>query len=211
MGGSGTRAGSSACDRIRRVPDLDTPAPQADQNALLYLDLLKRCLSGLQVSEEFQPPQPRTRVEGLVNTALSSALRPRGLEMVRRVPVYVDRRMDGRDWPTKAETMIGMRRLDNIQLCLTDVLRQDIPGDVIETGVWRGGATILMRAVLKAYGDVGGVVWGGGSLQGLPEPDPGSFPADTGDDHWTHGFLAVSIEEVRANFATYQLLDDRVH
>lgn len=193
------------------MPDLDTPAPQADQNALLYLDLLKRCLSGLLVSEEFQPPQPRTRVERLVNTALSSALRPRGLEMVRRVPVDVDRRMEGRDWPTKAETMIGMRRLDNIQLCLTDVLRQDIPGDVIETGVWRGGATILMRAVLKAYGDVGRMVWVADSFQGLPEPDPGSFPADTGDDHWTHGFLAVSIEEVRANFATYQLLDDRVH
>ncbi len=206
-----SRAPLSALVSIRRVQDLDTPAPQADQNALLYLDLLKRCLSGLLVSEEFQPPQPRTRVERLVNTVLSSALRPRGVEMVRRVAVDVEQRVEGRDWPARAETMIGMRRLDNLQFCLTDVLRQDVPGDVIETGVWRGGATILMRAVLKAYGDVGRVVWVADSFQGLPKPDVASFPADAGDEHWTQDALAVSVDEVRANFATYQLLDDRVH
>ena len=48
--------------------------------------------------------------------------------------------------------MIGMPRLNNLQDCVEQVLADGVPGDLIETGVWRGGAAILMRGVLKAYG-----------------------------------------------------------
>ena len=43
--------------------------------------------------------------------------------------------------------MIGLKRLDNIQYCVETVLHDKIPGDLVETGVWRGGASIFMRAV----------------------------------------------------------------
>src|SRR6267378_7263173 len=42
-------------------------------------------------------------------------------------------------------TMIGHKRLDNIQALLDAIVRDGILGDLIETGVWRGGATIFMR------------------------------------------------------------------
>lgn len=119
-------------------------------------------------------------------------------------------RAEGRDWPAEAETMIGLRRLDNLEDCITDVLRRDVPGDLIETGVWRGGATIFMRAVLKAYGDADRVVWAADSFEGLPPPDPATYPADEGDKHWQKSQLAVSLDDVRDNFARYGLLDDRV-
>lgn len=45
---------------------------------------------------------------------------------------------------------------------------------------------------------------------GLPRPDPGAYPADSGDALWTVPQLAVSLETVKANFARYGLLDDRV-
>ncbi|MGH2711318.1 MAG: TylF/MycF/NovP-related O-methyltransferase, partial [Actinomycetota bacterium] len=56
----------------------------------------------------------------------------------------------GMDWPESGETMIGLKRLDNIEFCVADVVRRGVPGDLIETGVWRGGATIFMRAALEA-------------------------------------------------------------
>lgn len=59
----------------------------------------------------------------------------------------------GAQWPNLAHSMIGRKRMDNIQFCVEDILRNNIPGDFIETGVWRGGATIFMRALLKAYND----------------------------------------------------------
>ena len=66
--------------------------------------------------------------------------------------------------------MIGLKRLDNLQSCVEQVLRDGIPGDLIETGVWRGGACILMRAILQAYGDTARTVWVADSFAGLPPP-----------------------------------------
>jgi len=106
--------------------------------------------------------------------------------------------------------MIGMQRLNNLQYCVEDVLRLQVPGDLIETGVWRGGAAILMRAILKVYGETERIVWAADSFQGLPQPDPTRYPADAGDRHWMIDTLAVSLDDVKANFARYGLLDDQV-
>lgn len=85
-------------------------------------------------------------------------------------------RMYGLDWPLKAHTMIGMKRLNNIHECMKCILENDVPGDCIETGVWRGGATILMRAILQAYGDDQRKVWVVDSFAGLPPSRPSALP-----------------------------------
>lgn len=107
--------------------------------------------------------------------------------------------------------MIGFKRLDNLQFCIESVLRDRVEGDLIETGVWRGGACIFMRAVLAAYGVEDRKVYVADSFEGLPKPDdPEKFPADKGDKHYIHTYLAVSKEEVENNFRKYRLLDDQV-
>lgn len=50
-----------------------------------------------------------------------------------------------------AISMLPLVRLDNLEFCITDVVRRGTPGDLVETGVWRGGATIFMRAMLKIF------------------------------------------------------------
>lgn len=177
----------------------------------LYLDLLKKCLTRYVFGESFQPIEaPSGNFRRVLYAQIRKLFASRKIELVRRVPFDPDKRVDGREWPLEAETMIGLKRLDNLQYCITDVLRRRIPGDLIETGVWRGGATILMRAVLKVYGDTERIVWVADSFRGLPKPDPARYPVDAGDRHWTQPLLAVSLEEVKANFARYGLLDDRV-
>src|SRR3954447_24178355 len=84
------------------------------------------------------------------------------------VPFDRDKRLAGLDWPSQAHTQIGMRRLDNIQDLITDVLVSRTPGDLIETGVWRGGSTILMRGILKAHGITDRAVWVADSFEGFP-------------------------------------------
>jgi len=120
------------------------------------------------------------------------------------------KRLAGRDWPQTAHSMIGLKRLQNLRLLCEAALKSGIPGDFIETGVWRGGACILMRAVLAAYADAHRRVWCADSFEGLPPPDPVRFPADSGDEHHTFTELAVPEEVVRHNFAVYGLLDDQV-
>lgn len=120
-------------------------------------------------------------------------------------------RSEGRYWPAVACTMLGTKRLDNLQFCIEDVLAKNVSGDIVETGVWRGGASILARAVLKAYGVTNRKVWAADSFEGLPRPDKEKYPADAGDPHHFIPELAVSLEQVKANFQRFGLLDDQVH
>lgn len=119
-------------------------------------------------------------------------------------------RAEGLDWPARAHTMIGLRRLENLRACVEEVLARGVPGDLIETGAWRGGATIFMRAVLKAHGVTDRRVWVADSFAGLPPPDPERYPRDAGDTLHQHQQLAVSLDQVRGHFARYGLLDDQV-
>ena len=127
-----------------------------------------------------------------------------------RVRVAACEREFGIDWPRHAETMSGLRRLDNVEDCVLDVIDRGVPGDLAETGVWRGGTAILMRAVLAATGDENRRVWAADSFEGLPAPDLDSHPQDAGVDYTGFPELAVGVRQVQDNFARYGMLDERV-
>jgi O-methyltransferase len=120
------------------------------------------------------------------------------------------RRLIGKDWPRDAHTMVGKVRLDNVQHCVTQAILNNVPGDFMETGVWRGGACILMKAVLTALEITDRRVWLADSFAGLPPPDPKTYPVDAGLDLSTYKELAVPLETVKDNFRRYGLLDDSV-
>jgi len=120
-------------------------------------------------------------------------------------------RHEGSDWPSTALTMIGTRRMDNIRELAKVVLDNNIPGDFIETGVWRGGACIFMAAILKAYNDTMRKVWVCDSFHGLPAPNVEKYPQDEGDIHYhLSWFLAISKETVEENFKKHNLLSPQV-
>jgi O-methyltransferase len=183
-----------------------------DEAQRLYLDLLKKCLTrfitGGEAWEAFEPRRG-TLKRGLY-TPVAAILRLLGLRLVRPIPFDAAKREVGLDWPAEAETMVGLRRLDNLEALVADVVRRAVPGDLVETGVWRGGAAIFMRGALKALGDTSRRVWACDSFAGLPRSDPARFQADAGDEHWAFAQLAVPLEQVKANFARYGLLDEQV-
>lgn len=166
-----------------------------------YLDLLKKCLTRTLFDETLDriPRNDKTlwrRLRYAGYSSINRMLRPWNLTLAH------SRRPTG-------ETMIGMDRLNNLEHCLLSVIRDKTPGDVIEAGVWRGGATIFMKAALDTYGEKNRNVWVADSFQGLPKPDPEKYPADKDSAFWKQS-LGVSVEEVKANFQRYGLLDDRV-
>lgn len=181
----------------------------------LYLELLMRTLTGA-VAED------NDSILGGVRTSGSGALHKTvanevgrlvgrlGFEIAYKKPYDPSLRAIGRDWPARADSMIGLARMNNIKECVETVIRDSVPGDLIETGVWRGGACIFMRGVLKAYGDTDRTVWVADSFEGLPAPDAARFPADAGDELHKKGGLAVGVEQVKHNFERYGLLDEQV-
>ncbi len=176
-----------------------------------YLDGIRRQLTRYGMRERM-PAEWSLRRRLLVKGY--GALAP----IVMRINPFGQRKRDlGLDWPAEAETMIGMQRLTSLQQCVETVLADDIPGDLVECGVWRGGAAILMRAVLSAYEDEKRSVWLADSFEGVPLPDAANEPngllAKVNKllmPEIYAGILAVPETEVRANFQRYGLLDDRV-
>lgn len=200
------------CSRVlNQEIAIETSASELSSRAAeLYLDLLKRSLTGLlrpQMYTEAAPP--RSTWKRRVFDLLQARLALKNHCIVQRVPFDKELRAVGKDWPPEAETMVGLRRLDNVQQCIKSIVQDSVPGDVIETGVWRGGTTIFMRAALEAYGDHKRCVWVADSFRGLPPPDP-DYPLDAGDPHHTYDSLAVSQDDVKKNFRRYKLLDERV-
>ena len=174
----------------------------------LYLDLMKKCLMNLIYPETER--QELVKSQHFVKRKILDILVARQMYIVRHASFNLQRRLEGRDWSKIAHTMIGNSRLDNLQYCVEDVILKSIPGDFIETGVWRGGATIFMRAILKSFGITDRKVWVADSFEGLPAPNAKKYPADAGDKHHTKTELAVSLDQVKSNFEKYDLLDEQV-
>lgn len=151
----------------------------------LYLSLMLNCLTGTI----YQDKSTQMGVTTKYNDAL---------------------RESGWDWPSVAHTMIGRKRLQNVRDLVESVIDNNIPGDFIETGVWRGGACIMMRAVLQAYNIQDKKVWLADSFEGLPPPNAKDYPHDKNQKFHEYSELAVSLEEVKNNFEKYGLLDNQV-
>ena len=114
-----------------------------------------------------------------------------------------------------ALSMIGKRRMHQLRTATEIVLGENVPGDFIEAGVWRGGASIFMRGVLKVHGVTDRVVWAADSFEGLPAPDAEQFPLEAKVQSGPvmqklYHNLAAGLEVVKRNFAAYGLLDDQV-
>ncbi|HWA33331.1 MAG TPA: TylF/MycF/NovP-related O-methyltransferase [Cyclobacteriaceae bacterium] len=175
-----------------------------------YLDLLQLLLTDYHRIErgEFKPILGRTWKTRMLQAA-DKFLKRKDYTIQRIVKTNKNNRLNGLDWPSYSETMIGIKRLQNIEYCISKIIDDKIEGDLIETGVWRGGGSMYMKAVLNVL-DSDKNVWLADSFEGLPKPNTDLYPDDAGLDFSETEELKVSAEEVRANFEKYNLLDDKV-
>ena len=176
----------------------------------LYLDLVAKVLTRYGFEGRNVTVMPAGgSYESYLWELLQATLPGRRVRLVEPGEFRADLRDEGKDWPADAESMVGLKRLANIRYCVEQVVADGVPGDLMETGVWRGGSCIYMRAILKAHGVTDRRVWVCDSFEGLPAYD-GRYEADIGDQFHSFGELAISLEEVRENFERYGLLDDQV-
>lgn len=179
----------------------------------MYIELLRKALS-FQLWEEAPRPVREITSNSLRHGMLRAIDVLTGTlgGVVAWQPKITQRmRQEGMFWPSQAHTMVGQLRLQNLRMAVEAVLGENIPGDLIETGVWRGGSCIFMRGILKAYGDTKRKVVVADSFAGLPRPEPDKYPADKSDKLYKFSELAIPRSAVEDNFRKYGLLDDQVH
>ncbi len=182
-----------------------------------YLGELARRIA--QVDSEIEPLRylrsslgtrlrPRSaRLRDRLRFSLAEALLPPGLKVGKVVDSAA--REAGEDYPQSAATMVGLNRLLNLRDAIMTVDREEIPGDFIETGVWRGGASLFMRCALEVLEDRVRTVILADSFAGLPPPGLAGHSEDELDLSGLD-YLAVSRTEVEALFESHGMLDSRV-
>lgn len=166
----------------------------------LELEFIKRLLTDTVYNEEIR------------NDFFEKNMFPTSKQIIDIIQKPVDQtRNEGADWPDRAHTMIGMKRLNSLHANLDYIRENKIEGDFIETGVWRGGASIFMAYYNKLY-KMNRTVFVCDSFEGLPKPDIEKYPVDKDDEHYTVDFLKVGIEEVVNNFKMYGLFySENIH
>ena len=98
-------------------------------------------------------------------------------------------------WPIVGHTMVGHRRLENIESAVRSVVSRDIDGHFAELGVWRGGASIYARMVLDSLEQSNRKVFVFDAFDILKEYGPAKI------------YLMNSEDEVRHNFENYDVSD----
>lgn len=181
----------------------------------MYIELLKKVLTASVYDESawtikdkaaIRPGRLISNISVRLRNMFIDLFRKQSLILVKVRPYSVEARNEGTDSPLFGYTMVGHKRLDNVHSCVEDVLSNNIPGDFVETGAWRGGTVIFMRALLKTHGVTDRVVWVADSFEGMPVPKN----EDDGNDLSHLDSLSVSLETVKSNFEKFDLLDEQV-
>jgi len=175
-----------------------------------FLATVKRALTGLM--DKTHIPSAILEWSGAAPIGTSSLAHPKIATMSLSLATlnrlnhshYLDPPFPGMSLAT-----IGM--MNHVQMCMEEAFQSGVQGDVLEAGVWRGGQTILMKAVLEAFGDNNRSVWLLDTFSGIPEPHNPSEATDDETLAWQPGQYQASLDAVKANFARFDLLDDRVH
>ena len=181
-----------------------------------YLDLLARALVNL-IYPEHELRVDHLEREGARPTAIAQRRLMRDIRYAHaeQFTELIEAKRDGLPWRGRpspdAHTMIGLRRLENLERCAVRVFADEVPGDFLEAGVCRGGASVFLRALQVAYDEEARVTWVADSFAGLPEPShPVDVAAGLDFSEPRQPWLAASLPAVRETFATYDLLSDGV-
>jgi O-methyltransferase len=107
--------------------------------------------------------RPRAALRWVLSPAVRGAL-----ESIRRVPGMPS--LSGMIDRVRPYSMVHTEELVRLAFAVEDVLRAGIPGQFVECGTWRGGASFLMAAILeRRRADPRRRVWMFDSFEGLPQ------------------------------------------
>lgn len=116
-------------------------------------------------------------------------------------------------------TMTGVQRVASLVNAINYIAGNDVPGDVVECGVWRGGSMMAVALALMAHRDTSRSLYLFDTFEGMPAPaqndkryDGRSAQSDfeeiaRGNGQWCY----ASIEDVRENIYSTGYPKDKIH
>lgn len=150
-----------------------------------------------------------SRIETAARHAVNRLLGPLGYVLQVRAQVTGvaedDERFAALFREVKPYTMVDRDRLYSLYTAVRHVVTHDIPGDLVECGVFKGGCCMLMALTLKDMG-ADRKIWLYDTFAGMPEPGEHDNPnaarvwrARQAADH--NEWLYAPLDTVKANLA----------
>lgn len=111
-------------------------------------------------------------------------------------------------------SMTSPERMYSLHKAVEYLVRAGVPGDIVETGVWRGGSSMMSALTLESLGDRQRTLWLYDTFEGMPEPTEFdySIEGESAQELFEEipNWLAAPIEVVRANMLSTGISADRL-
>jgi hypothetical protein len=112
-------------------------------------------------------------------------------------------------------TMTSLERGYALYSAIRQIHANKIEGDVVETGVWRGGSSMISALTLKSLGDTSRDLWLYDTYEGMTEPTETdvSWDGRSAQEQYEEipGWCAASLDDVRTNMGRTGYPAERIH
>lgn len=102
----------------------------------------------------------------------------------------------------KHYTMTSFPRMNNFCDCLEFVLKNNIEGDIVECGVWKGGNIMIASKILKENKS-NRFIWAYDTFEGMTEPEDCDVDRNgiKGKSRYQKGWCKIDLETVKKNLS----------
>ena len=109
--------------------------------------------------------------DGAARAKLNTALRRANFELIVRGPEDVWEAEFAAFYAScEPYTMTSKERMYALYQATHHIVRAEVPGDIVECGVWRGGSSMMAGMTLRAAGDAHRRMWLYDTFEGMSEP-----------------------------------------
>ena len=159
----------------------------------------------------------RRKMKGLISRSMRRVIRKAGYDVVLHDPFRGDYPSDFSSEhisilnKVRGRTMTSPERIYALTEAVKYITRQNIPGSIVECGVWRGGSMMAVALTLRNLGCTDRDLYLFDTFAGMPKPQnvdvdfngysamPLFTSAQTGED--TSDFCLATLPEVQAGMA----------
>jgi hypothetical protein len=108
--------------------------------------------------------------------------------------------------------MTGPERLFGLHDAVRYIHAREIPGSIVECGVWRGGSSMMAALTLQALGDTSRDLYLYDTFTGMSAPTEHDVDINgrLAASRWREGWVAASLEDVQANMRSTGYPESRV-
>ena len=176
-----------------------------------YIDLLKSALMGCLENTCYNEvgAGKKSGIKKALQTILKFIL-PKNTKLIKLSKGNIEERQFRSDSTFNAYTLIGYKRLQFLEESVKEIAFKKIEGDILEAGLWRGGASIFIKKMMDVVG-LSNQLFCADSFEGMPKPKLKADLDSLDGDYSKIEFFTVELEKVIENFKSFNALDSQVH